>query len=63
MESDFIITPKEDKSVVLTIRVDKQIQEGFDELAQKSNRSRNELINLALQYALQNAKYIDSTHK
>jgi predicted transcriptional regulator len=43
--------------------VDKNIQEGFDELARKSNRSRNELINLALQYALLNAKFIDSTKK
>ena len=63
MDNDFIITPKEEKSVVLTIRVDKQIQEGFDELAQKSNRSRNELINMALQYALLNAKFIDSAKK
>jgi predicted transcriptional regulator len=53
LDNDFVITPKEDKSVVVTIRVDKQIQEGFDKLAQKSNRSRNELITMSLQYALQ----------
>ncbi|WDQ32163.1 ribbon-helix-helix domain-containing protein [Paenibacillus marchantiae] len=58
---DFIITPKEDKSVTLTIRIEKSTQEQFDILAQKSNRSRNELINMALEYALKNAKFIQTT--
>jgi len=60
MNNDFIITPKEDKSVTMTIRVDKLIQEKFDELAKQSNRSRNELINMALQYALQNVKFMEN---
>ena len=60
-QDDFIITPKEDKSVTLTIRIDKSTQDQFDILAQKSNRSRNELINLALEYALRNAKFIQNT--
>jgi len=59
MDNDFIITPKEDKSVTMTIRVDKYIQDRFDELAKQSNRSRNELINMALQYALQNVKFME----
>lgn len=50
----FIITPKEEKSVTMTIRIDKTIQEQYNELSRKTNRSRNELINLALQYALDN---------
>ena len=50
----FIITPKEEKSVTMTIRIDKVIQEQYNELSRKTNRSRNELINLALQYALDN---------
>ena len=50
----FIITPKEEKSVTMTIRIDKAIQEQYNELSRKTNRSRNELINLALQYALDN---------
>ena len=37
---NFIITPKEDKTVTMTIRID------------RTNRSRNELIGMALQYAL-----------
>jgi predicted transcriptional regulator len=59
-EDDFIITPKEEKSVTISIRVDKSVQDRFDEFAKKSNRSRNELINLALEYALKNAKFMKS---
>lgn len=50
----FIITTKEEKNVTMTIRIDKTIQEQYNELSRKTNRSRNELINLALQYALDN---------
>lgn len=62
-EDDFIITPKEEKSVTITIRIDKSVQDQFDEFAKKSNRSRNELINSALEYALKNAKFIKSTNE
>ncbi len=50
----FIIVPKEEKAVTMTIRIDKTVQEQYNELSAKTNRSRNELINLALQYALNN---------
>ena len=45
----FIVTPKEDKTVTMTIRA---LQEEYNRLAAKTNRSRNELIGMALQYAL-----------
>ena len=48
----FIVTPKEDKSVTMTIRIDRALQEEYNDLAAKTNRSRNELISMALQYAL-----------
>ena len=48
----FIVTPKEDKAVTMTIRVDRTIQEKYNELSTKTNRSRNELISMALQFAL-----------
>lgn len=60
---DFIITPKEDKSVTMTIRIDKSLQDKLDELANKSNRSRNELVNMALDYALKNARFVNGTKK
>ncbi len=50
----FIIMSKEEKRVTMTIRIDKTIQEQYNELSRKTNRFRNELINLALQYALDN---------
>ncbi len=50
----FIITPKEDKTVTMTIRIDRALQEKYNELSARANRSRNELISMALQYALDN---------
>lgn len=48
-----IITPKEDKTVTMTIRIDKNVQEAYNQLSSKTNRSRNELICMALQFALE----------
>lgn len=50
----FIVVPKEDKAVTMTIRIDRALQEKYNELSTKNNRSRNELIGMALQYALDN---------
>ncbi|MGM0714184.1 ribbon-helix-helix protein, CopG family [Brevibacillus parabrevis] len=60
---DFIVTPKEEKSVTITIRIDKALQIKLDELSANSNRSRNELINMALEYALKNLKFVKGTKK
>ena len=45
----FIITPKEDTYVTMSIRIEKSLQEQFNDLSAKTNRSRNELISMALQ--------------
>ena len=50
----FIITPKEDTYVTMSIRIEKSLQEQFNDLSAKTNRSINELISMALQYALDN---------
>lgn len=50
----FVVTPKEDKAVTMTIRIDRALQEKYNELSATTNRSRNELIGMALQYALDN---------
>jgi len=64
MDNDnFIVTPKEEKSVTITIRIDRSLQIKLDDLASKSNRSRNELINMALDYALKNVKFVNGTKK
>lgn len=49
---------KEDKSVIMTLRLDRELQEAFDTLAAKSDRSRNELMCMALRYALDNLEFI-----
>ncbi len=50
----FIVTPKDDRSVTMTIRIDRTLQERYNDLSEKTNRSRNELITMALRYALAN---------
>lgn len=55
----FIVTPKEDKTVTMTIRIDKSLQEEYNELSARTNRSRNELISMALRYALDNMELKD----
>ena len=52
MDHKFVITPKEETSVTMTIRIEKTLQEKYNDLSAKTNRSRNELIGMALQYAL-----------
>ena len=44
----------------MTIRIQPEINDKLEELAQKSNRSRNELINLALEFAFNNLEFIDN---
>ena len=44
----FVVVPKEDKSVTMTIRIDRALQEKYNELSVQTNRSRNELIGMAL---------------
>ncbi len=50
----FVVTPKEDKTVTMTIRIDRTLQEEYNRLSARTNRSRNELISMALRYALDN---------
>ena len=38
----------------MTLRLDRDLQEEFNKLSARSDRSRNELICMALQYALDN---------
>ena len=56
---NFIVTPREDKTVTMTIRIDKTLQERYNDLSARTNRSRNELIGMALQYALDHMELKD----
>ena len=50
---------KEDKSINMSLRIDKNLQKQYDDWALKTNRSRNELMCLALEYAINNIELID----
>lgn len=54
----FIITPKDETMVSMTIRIERDLQEKYNELSAKTHRSRNELIGMALQYAIDNMEVI-----
>ncbi|NDO46229.1 ribbon-helix-helix protein, CopG family [Clostridium sp. MD294] len=58
MSKKFIVTHKSiEKFVIMTLRIEKDLQEEFDKLASKSDRSRNELMCMALKYALEQLEF------
>ena len=59
-QKKFVVTPKVERSVTLTIRLETELNNYIEEIAQKSGRSRNELINKALKFAFDNLEF-DST--
>lgn len=50
---------KRTQPAMFTIRVDKSIVDFYDDLANKTNRSRNEVISLALEHMMKNIKISD----
>lgn len=55
MEDKLIITPKTDKNnryKTISLRIDKNIILQIDEISKKTNRSRNEIINMLVQYSM-----------
>ena len=42
----------------MTVRIDSETDKKLDELALRSNRSRNELVNMSLQYAFENLEFV-----
>lgn len=63
MSDKFIVRPKrpekkEDRTVIQTLRMDREIQEAFDALSAKSQHSRNELMCMALRYALDHLEFV-----
>ena len=51
-----------DKSVVMTLRLDRDLQEEFDKLSVQSDRSRNELMCMALRFALEHLEFIPESY-
>lgn len=65
MEDSFVVRKwkkpvrqKEDKSVVVSMRMEKEMREELDELVKKSGYSRNELMRMALRYALDHLEFV-----
>lgn len=50
----FIVKKNGDSTETITVRLDKNLLSKYDELAKETNRSRNALITMALQFALDN---------
>jgi len=53
----FVITPKTERSITMTIRLETELNNHIEEIARKSGRSRNELINKALKFAFDNIEF------
>jgi len=58
-KDNFVVKPKTERSVTMTIRIDAETNSKLEELALRSNRSRNELINMSLRYAFENLEFIE----
>lgn len=63
MSNEFVVRlknpSKTETSVTMTIRIDRGLQQKYDELSAKSGHSRNELITMALQYAIDNLHFVE----
>ena len=59
MASEPLIIKKrgEDGNKIITVRIREDILAGLDRLANESNYSRNELINIILDYGVKTSKY------
>jgi len=59
-DNKFVVTPKSE-SVTMTIRIQPEVNEKLESLALQSGRSRNELINMALSFALNNLEFVSES--
>lgn len=49
----FVVTPNPEKTVTMTIHVEESLREAYTSLSAQTNHSRNELVSMALRFALQ----------
>ena len=62
-QNKFVVTPKNGRSITITVRVDSDLYSRIEEISLKSGRSRNELINQALLFALDNLEFDSGNSK
>ena len=53
----------EDGYKVFSVRIKDEIVTQLEDIAQKTNRSRNELINIMLEFGIENCEIIDPKEK
>ena len=64
MGNKFVVrSKKSDNYVITSLRIEKGLLDAFDELAGKSDYSRNELMCMALRFALENLEFIPDTNE
>ncbi len=54
MERKFKIPKKDDNFEIFSVRMLKTLIKEIDEIAKKTNRSRNEVVNKCVEYAIEN---------
>lgn len=59
--SKYVLCPKDDDSTTFSVRVIGEVLAQFGELQRKTNRSRNELINIAMRHFIDNVEIQEST--
>ena len=59
MDRKFVVTPKTERSVTVTVRIEMETYQRLEELVTKSGRSRNELINKSIKFALDNLEFTE----
>lgn len=52
-----------DESITLTIRINESLRNRYDELAEETGITRNKLISVAMQYALDNLREVKNYSK
>ncbi|OGO76962.1 MAG: hypothetical protein A2Y23_03450 [Clostridiales bacterium GWB2_37_7] len=55
-----IIRPKKERNCTFSIRIDKDIQDAYEELSSITGYSRNELINVAMKHLLEDLDIIST---
>lgn len=59
MSLDELKITRKTEPAMFTIRIDKSIMDFYDKLAKETNRSRNELIAMALEFAMDKIRVED----
>lgn len=62
MEDEFVVRPRKSygKSTVVSARLPNDLLKGLDTVCTKTGRSRNELITMCIEYALERIKIVDN---